>query len=133
MPLNVACEVGYNEVASSMAKKRKSVHPNIPKTVLEYGEYLAGDLGGRFSHTIRGTQFFRGCLIGDGDVGTSVVFASPHFLEKVQCARELHIDGTFKVTPRAPKCFQLVTIMTVHYNQVSAVYGFCNIYYLQLL
>lgn len=46
--------------SSQLDGKNKSIHPNMPKTVKEYGKYLAGVLGGRFSHTLRGTEFFKG-------------------------------------------------------------------------
>lgn len=111
-----------------MRKRRRSAQPATPDSLLQYGAMLHND-NGRFSKTLGGQQFFHS-IINSTD-GTSILFGSPTFLEEVHNSREFHVDGTFKVLPRAPPCLQLITVMSVHYNHVSIV--FYNIFRLKVM
>lgn len=101
-----------------MRKRRRSAQPATPDSLQQYGVMLSND-NGRFSKTISGQQFFHS-IINNTD-GVSILFASPDFVEEAHNSREFHVDGTFKVLPRAPRCLQLVTVMSVHYNHVSSI------------
>lgn len=113
--LDVSKELSYRGFKATMYRSRRATLNAIPRTLIEFGNMMAQS---PMRLTISGESFFR-ATITDPVGGTSLVFSSPKFVSVLSQARELHLDGTFKVRPNMPPSRQMLTVMAMHFNHVS--------------
>ena len=52
------------------------------------------------------------------DKSSSLIFYNNKFLRELSDIEEVHIDGTFKMTPRIPEVYQLLTLIAVINDEV---------------
>lgn len=74
----------------------------------------------RFGHTIGGEPFYE-ATVNDANGNKSVIFSSPTFCRNLAECPEMHLDGTFKIVPRQPAAYQLLTVMVIQYGHVSNI------------
>lgn len=100
-----------------MSNARRSILPSIPETLGDVARQYEGRPNDALP-AIPGQAIFRGGF-RDTDDNWGLIFMSQHSLDLLSVARELHIDGTFKVVPRQPYASQLLTIHIKYMNTVS--------------
>lgn len=99
-------------MVSSMKRARKKIMPPIPHSYQQYEELLEGHF-----EDPDGTKYFYK-RIGEEETESVVFIVEPigHLLNE---AREIHLDGTFKVVPNVPSSRQLFTILAMKNEHVS--------------
>ena len=69
------------------------------------------------SHTGQQEAFYQGLLTTEDCEDHALLFVSPHLLEALSLATEIHVNGTFKTVPGKFK--QLMKFHVIRYNYVS--------------
>ena len=91
------CETGtrrlFNKIASTLSKRRRTVLPKLPKTVIEFDAALKTDEG-----KIHDDSFYTGFVTASHDFALVIfVETDSKFIENIRYA---YADGTFKVVPK---------------------------------
>ncbi|CAH0562759.1 unnamed protein product [Brassicogethes aeneus] len=112
-PLVAARSGSLQNFRNLIYRSRALAIPRIPHTTEQFAELLedprfADELG------LEGRRFFRKLIPSNDNGGNTLLFISPTIEQLVTSAPErsgsLHVDGTFKVTPRVGRVYQLLTI-----------------------
>lgn len=87
---NMANQVSFRSMASTLYKRRRMTMPKIPVNATEFAELLPQSPYWDFDHEV--------CR--EGDVVYAVLFYVPEVLEKLKNCKIVHFDGTFFTVPR---------------------------------
>lgn len=98
-----------------MKRARAKGTPRIPQS---YEEFI--QLGEDRFQTDGQTHSV--AVIGEGEHKALCFIVDP-LKELIKNAREIHIDGTFKIVPSVPGSRQLMTIMAIESDHVSIFFG----------
>lgn len=71
----------------------------------------------RFANCAQGYFYRRILKASDGSL--TVVFANEQFVSSMSNSVVVHVDATFKVVPRHPESYQLLTVFVNKYDHVS--------------
>lgn len=116
----MAGRIGFPELKSAIDRARKKSTDRIPGSLAQYAEMLQNPNTALYTNTVSGDPFYLG-LVTDDEGSSSVIFGSELLVQQMNTVEELHFDGTFKVRPSVPNSRQLLTVMSIHLNQVSEI------------
>lgn len=115
-----AIRTSYENMRSMMTRARNSVRPPIPGTLGDYGLTLgSAEWRAMYGQTSNGGTFFRHSIVTENT--SNILFCSNEMLEILRTAKKLFIDATFRVTPNAPGCRQLLTLHVKFRKYVSII------------
>lgn len=118
--VEVAARLPYNSLTSAMGEARRSARGPTPQTLAEYGEAM--EANPQLGVDADGGQFFRQTLV-DGNGGTAVIFVSTTLSDRFHDCTHIHLDATFKVVPRVPPAYQLLTLSSIYFDHVSSLHN----------
>ncbi|XP_046659976.1 uncharacterized protein LOC124353943 [Homalodisca vitripennis] len=119
-PVEVSSRIGYEQLRSAMYRAKRQRMDIIPQSLEDLAVMLGQPNNRRFVRTLDDHPFYLGHVSNEGS--SSVIFGSHHFIQLMEEAHEVHIDGTFKVRPNVPPSRQLLTVMTMHFSQAFPVF-----------
>lgn len=101
-----------------VTRERIRLMPRVPQNIDELERALPGHWATR--------ENFRGRVNGPNG-SSALIFISNEMLQRLNDAQDLLMDGTFRVTPRAPRFSQLFMIFMRDLNHVGLTFTFSSL------
>lgn len=116
---DVALDVPYNQVRESMRLWRLERFSPVPDSLSEVVAYTKQPKYEQLFATKDGEPFVQG-VVQDTRGRTALICANRRYLQShFKETQQIFVDGTFKVAPRKPAVYQIVTIFDVTQGHVS--------------